>query len=111
MDDDDDAVEDDPVLEHKTVKHVGGINRIRVSLAPLRLAYDRLQVMPHPEMHFAATWADTGKVHIWDLTEVVQSLDQPGMRVNPGAFVPQFSVSNHTTEGFALDWSPTAPGR
>ncbi|KAI9003573.1 WD40-repeat-containing domain protein [Gaertneriomyces semiglobifer] len=91
VEDDDDDVDEDPILENKIIPHQGGVNRIRV--------------MPHVESHIVASWADTGKVHIYDLTEHVRSLDVPGL-VPPRNPAPIYTVQNHgKTEGFAMDWS------
>ncbi|KAI9350819.1 WD40-repeat-containing domain protein [Obelidium mucronatum] len=75
MDEDsgDEDLDEDPILEFKTVPHNGGVNRF-------------------------------GKVHIWDLTSVVASLDTPGLTANVSK--PLFSVDRHNkTEGYAMDWS------
>lgn len=90
------ALDEDPIVESKTVKHVGGVNRIRV--------------MPHEEVHVVSTWADTGKVHIWDLTEIVNSLDSPGTRADTN-IKPVHTVNAHKTEGYAMAWSSRVPGR
>ncbi|KNC97610.1 uncharacterized protein SPPG_07079 [Spizellomyces punctatus DAOM BR117] len=96
-DDDDDDLDEDPILESKTVSHVGGVNRLRV--------------MPHPESHIVATWADTGKVHIHDLTEHVRALDTPGV-IPPKNPAPIYTVGQHgKTEGYGLDWSSVQIGR
>ncbi|KAJ3074788.1 ribosome biosynthesis protein rrb1 [Podochytrium sp. JEL0797] len=87
---DDEDLDDDPVLEYKTVPHNGGVNRVRA--------------MQHPESHIVASWSELGKVHIWDLTSVVASLDTPGVTVNPN-HKPLFNVDAHRNEGYALDWS------
>nr|KAJ3421404.1 ribosome biosynthesis protein rrb1 [Polyrhizophydium stewartii] len=95
-DDDDDDLDEDPILEFKTISHAGGINRIRL--------------MPHPEVHVAATMADTGKVHIYDLTQHIQSLDTPGLIPN-NALAPMHTVTQHgKTEGYAIDWSHLQTG-
>ncbi|KAI8610792.1 WD40-repeat-containing domain protein [Chytriomyces sp. MP71] len=92
MDDDsgEEDLDDDPVLEYKTVPHNGGVNRVRA--------------MQHPESHIVASWSELGKVHIWDITQVVASLDTPGLAANVTR--PLFTVDRHNkVEGFALDWS------
>lgn len=97
-DDDENDLDEDPILEYKTVPHFGGVNRVRV--------------MPNvPETHIAATWSEMGKVHIWDLTQVTKSLDTPGLVVNTKEMRPAHTVSRHTTEGFAMDWSTATVGR
>ena len=95
---DDDEVDEDPILEHKSMKHVGGVNRIRA--------------MPQRDQQIAATWADTGKVHLWDLAPHIRALDQPGTVIPESAKKPIYTVESHgRCEGFAMDWSETVPGR
>ncbi|KAG0270350.1 ribosome biosynthesis protein rrb1 [Actinomortierella ambigua] len=97
-DSDDDDVDEDPVLEHRSIKHVGGVNRVRV--------------MPQREHPIAATWADTGKVHLFDLAPHIRSLDQPGQQVPATAKKPFYTIESHgRCEGFAMDWSETVAGR
>ncbi|KAK3829054.1 MAG: WD40-repeat-containing domain protein [Benniella sp.] len=96
--DDDDEVDEDPVLEHKSMRHMGGVNRIRV--------------MPQRDRQVAATWADTGKVHLWDLAPHIRALDQPGTMIPESAKKPIYTVESHgRNEGFAMDWSETVSGR
>jgi len=63
--DDSDEEEDDvadPRLEYRFIRHQGGVNRIRT--------------MPQvTARRLAATWADTGKVHVWDITSGLNELD------------------------------------
>ena len=96
--DDDDTLDDDddPILEYRSFAHDGGVNRIRR--------------MPHPEVHITATWSETGKVHIWDITDTVASLDTPG-KLAPSNMKPLITVTKHKTEGFAMDWSSLTAGR
>ncbi|KAG0350501.1 WD40-repeat-containing domain protein [Gamsiella multidivaricata] len=97
-DSDDEEVDEDPILEYKSMKHQGGVNRIRA--------------MPQRDQQIAATWADTGKVHIWDLAPHIRALDQPGSVIPESAKKPIYTVESHgRTEGFAMDWSETVPGR
>jgi len=97
---DDDSSEDDDddheaMLDSKGVPHPGGVNRIRA--------------MPQVK-HLVATWADTGKVHMWNIESQLRALDKPGERAaaNPK---PIYTCESHKTEGFALDWSPHETGR
>ena len=81
----------------------------------------------------AATWSDTGKVHIWDLSRLVHAMNDSSVMAaytrnqeSPNAL---FTFNGHMTEGkrnfssltlklmiflifvgFAMDWSPTVPG-
>ncbi|KAJ1653380.1 Ribosome assembly protein rrb1 [Dispira simplex] len=93
--DDENGLDEDPLLETKILKHQGGVNRIRATSYKDRLT--------------AATWADTGKVHIWDIHDHVEALARSGNHNasgNAGAQKPMFTVQNHGRyEGFAMDWS------
>lgn len=62
--------------------------------------------MPHanPDIHICATWADTGRVHIWDLANAVKSLNEPGT-VFDAKVSPMHTVQAHKSEGYAMDWS------
>lgn len=93
---DDENVDEDPIVETRYIDHNGGINRVRV--------------MPHADVNFTATWSDTGKVHIWDLTETVKSLSSPGIQAK-SKLQPVHTVTTHSTEGYAMDWSSRTPGR
>ena len=86
----------DPVLETKIIKHHGGVNRIRAT---------KIQ----EDQTLAASWSDTGKVHIWDLSHSIRGLDAPQHDRPPTG--PLFTFSGHPTEGFSMDWSPTVNGR
>jgi len=90
-DDEDDECEDDPIVEMKTITHSGAINRIRT-------------VQFGDKLH-AATWSDEGVVKIYDLTKHLEALDVPGTSTDPN-LKPEFTNRSHTTEGFAMDWSP-----
>ncbi|KAJ1929735.1 Ribosome assembly protein rrb1 [Tieghemiomyces parasiticus] len=98
-DDDDDeqgggGIDQDPILEVRTCKHEGGVNRIRANNYKDKLV--------------AATWADTGKVHVWDIHSHVKALSVPGAVAPPSAQKPIYTIASHgRSEGFALDWSPT----
>ncbi|KAJ1544544.1 ribosome biosynthesis protein rrb1 [Nowakowskiella sp. JEL0078] len=96
-DDNADDLDDDPELDYKAIPHFGGVNRIRA--------------MPHTDSQIVASWAETGKVHIWDLTPFVTALDTIGGQT-PKDPKPIFTVDrHHKTEGYGLDWSPISPGR
>eukprot|EP01136_Pigoraptor_vietnamica_P005518 Opistho-1_new@37288 len=57
-----------------------------------------------------ATWADTGRVHVWDMAQFISALDVPSDgRLGPTE--PIFTFQGHPEEGFAMDWSTTVPGR
>ena len=84
-------MDEDPILDFRTVSHNGGVNRIRA--------------MPHPDSHIVSTWSDVGKVYVWNLTQVVASIDTPGLTA-PKDLKPIFSIDRHGRhEGYAMDWS------
>ena len=65
--------------------------------------------------HVAATWADTGAVQLWDLTSALEATESPAAMER---FSQQgkthkslFEFRGHQIEGFAMDWSPTVPGK
>ncbi|KAJ1554523.1 histone acetyltransferase, partial [Cladochytrium tenue] len=95
MDEDsgDEDLDEDPVLEHRTIPHNGGVNRVRV--------------MPHPDAHHVvSSWSENGRVYIWDVTQVVASLDVPGTTIPKEAARPIYTVEAHNKhEGFAMDWT------
>ncbi|KAJ8657350.1 hypothetical protein O0I10_006903 [Lichtheimia ornata] len=97
-DDDPDALDEDPVLEYRSIPHNGCVNRLRV--------------MPQQDQrHIAATWAETGKVHVFDLSPYMKSLDVPGTAL-PKSNKPFATINNHGRyEGYALDWSSLDAGR
>ncbi|KAF0698717.1 Aste57867_10671 [Aphanomyces stellatus] len=93
--DDDDAEEGDPVLESRTIDHRGGVNRIRA--------------MPQSS-NIVATWADTKRVHIYDIAKQLQSLDGKTPVGMTSQQQPVFTFTGHADEGFAMDWSPVTAG-
>lgn len=85
----DELVDEDPLVEVRDIKHDGGVNRIRSNpQAP----------------HILSTWADTGKVYIWNVAPWIHALDAPANTKLPVARPLQ--ALNHRTEGFAMDWAP-----
>jgi len=57
-----------------------------------------------------ASWSDTGNVYIFDITQHFEALDVPPTTKLKNV-EPLQSFSGHPNEGFAIDWSPTVPGR
>lgn len=93
--DSDEDCDQDPTLEHVNVPHVGGVNRVRN--------------MPQSS-GIVSTWADTGKVHIYDLTGCTHHLmHKTGSNNAPSG--PAHTFSGHQSEGYAMDWSKVVPGR
>ncbi|KAG7474665.1 glutamate-rich WD repeat-containing protein 1 [Solea senegalensis] len=101
---DDEEEEDEdkkPQMELAMMPHYGGINRVRVT--------------QRGEQSLAAVWSEKGQVEIIDLRPQLEAVHSSTAMA---AFVkqqkeatPLFSFSGHMSEGFAVDWSPTVPGR
>lgn len=92
---DDDDAEGDPVLESRSVDHFGGVNRIRS--------------MPQ-QPAIVSTWADTGDVHLYDLSKQIDSLDGKHPTGLSSSAPPVQSFNGHANEGFGMDWSSVAKG-
>ena len=62
-----------------------------------------------------ASWSELGKVNIWDMTRPLQAVnDYTEMATytrNEESPPAVFSFAGHQTEGFAMDWSNTTPGK
>lgn len=95
LDDDEDEGKE-PVIAAASYKHSGGVNRIRVT---------SINNVP-----LAASWSELGQVNIWDLTPLVQAVED-GERSGQTRDDPAlFTFRGHKTEGFAVDWSPVMSG-
>ena len=77
-DDQDDDVDEDAVLEYKTIPHLGGVNRVRA--APTTTPTSDLE--PCLDAYPVATWSETGKVHIWDVRPLFNALNVPGTTID-----------------------------
>lgn len=100
-DDEDEDEDKKPQMELALMPHYGGINRVRVT--------------KRGEQSLAAVWSDKGQVEIIDLQSQLDAVHSPTAMA---AFIkqqkeatPLFSFAGHMGEGFAIDWSPTVPGR
>ena len=103
-DDDDDSSQEevflDPIVEHYSIKHHGGVNRVRC--------------MPQ-QPHIVATWSDVGRVNLFDVSSILHrfqisqgtNLQQHPKPIPSKAF---YSYSKHGTEGWAMDWSNVQQG-
>ncbi|KAI3632632.1 hypothetical protein MIR68_009738 [Amoeboaphelidium protococcarum] len=96
---DEDEVEEDPLLEYRSIKHHGGVNRIRC-----------FQPSGQTDIVYAATWADTGKVHVWDMSPLKQSLDNVGSKPVNQSAAPLYTLKSHRMEGYAMDWCKAPTG-
>lgn len=96
--DSEDEIDLDPVMEHYSIKHYGGVNRIRA--------------MPQ-QSNIIATWSDAGSVNLFNVESIMQrfsSREGKGAVLHDIPSKPFFSYSKHTTEGYALDWSLASEG-
>lgn len=73
------------------------------------------QATQRGEQSLAAVWSEKGQVEIFDLQPQLEAVRSSAAMA---AFASKqkeatslFSFSGHMTEGFAIDWSPTVPGR
>lgn len=113
-DDDDSELEDDedeetqskkpkqPQMDCALIKHAGCVNRIRAT----NVANNVL----------VATWSELGRVNIWNVADQLLAVDDQELlssyqkegKANKAKSL--YTFSGHQQEGFALDWSPIAPG-
>jgi len=99
-DESEDEIELDPVLEHYSIPHYGGVNRVRC--------------MPQrPEI--VATWSDVGAVNLFNVEAIRQrfNLGKQGLASVKMADIPTkpfYSYKKHETEGFAMAWSRVQEG-
>jgi len=92
------------VLESRSLPHVGGVNRIRAQ---------PLSTLPASTLPYhVATWAETGKVHIFNIRQFLESLDTSGYAFDrEKASKPVYTVTTHgRSEGFAMDWAASTNG-
>jgi len=100
----DEEEEEDPILKPAMINQMGACNRIRATKINSK--------------RFAASWSELGKVFIYDLTKPWNALtggeaslkDYNSQRLD-ARIKPCASFKGHLTEGFAMDWSTTVPGR
>ncbi|TIB18875.1 hypothetical protein E3P92_00320 [Wallemia ichthyophaga] len=102
---DDETADETPTLEYKSIAHRGGINRFRVAGVEDNFVPTDPTSMPN-RPYLAATWADTGKVHIFNIRPHQLALANPGYMVDKTRDnKPLYTINSHSEEGFALDWS------
>ncbi len=94
-DDTDDNEDQDPVLDHIDILHDGVVNRVR--------AMDQTPGV-------IASWSDTGRVFVWDLTTQLQAMTEQTWR-GPSPSEPAHNICKHEAEGYALDWSDLKAGQ
>ncbi|SOV01208.1 related to RRB1 - involved in the regulation of ribosome biosynthesis [Ustilago sp. UG-2017a] len=107
-DDDENDLDDDAILEYKSISVVGGINRVRA--APTSTPVSDLEpcLDPYP----VAAWSEVGDVKIFDVRPLLNSLDRPGTSYDSRKVnTPMFTVKAHNgVEGYAMDWAGVVNG-
>ncbi|KAM6498493.1 WD40-repeat-containing domain protein [Amanita muscaria] len=105
-DEEDDNLDEDAILEFRSIPHFGGVNRVRAQPLP-----PSTPLPPVSQPYHVATWAETGKVHIWDVRPLIESLDVPGYSLDKARVnEPVFTINSHgKAEGFAMDWAASGP--
>jgi len=56
----------------------------------------------------AATWSETGRVHLLDLTAALSNVDDSA--ATSSAQSALFTFTGHQSEGYAIDWSTLEKG-
>ncbi len=100
-DDDEDA---DPILESKTIPLKSTSNRVRAHQIPTQEA-------GRPPITLTATMSESSDVYIHDVTPHLASFDNPGTTITAQQNKPVSTIRAHKSEGYAVDWSPTVPGK
>ncbi|CAO1633636.1 unnamed protein product [Parajaminaea phylloscopi] len=102
-DDDDDGLDDDAILEYRSIPVLGGINRVRAAPVAPPSSDSETCLDPYP----VAAWSELGKVHIFDVRPLFNALDQPGSQYDKRkANMPLYTVEAHRgVEGYAMDWA------
>ncbi|XP_045461970.1 glutamate-rich WD repeat-containing protein 1 [Harmonia axyridis] len=101
LSDDEDEIQE-PKFAAASIKHQGGVNRIR------NYNYNGTTLV--------ASWSERGRVNIWDITEQLQVVDDTQLlnaynnQNKAHSTKPLFTFSGHQNEGFAMDWSRTMSG-
>lgn len=104
---DDENLDEDATLEFRSIPHVGGVNRVRAQPLP-----SSQPLPPVTRPYHVATWAETGKVHIFDVRPYIEALETPGYTVDAAKHgKPVHTVNEHgRAEGFAMDWAASNNG-
>ncbi|KAI9159058.1 Ribosome assembly protein rrb1 [Paramyrothecium foliicola] len=103
-DDDDDAEDADPILESKAIPINSTVNRIRSHQLPSQEA-------GRPGTTLTASMTESTNVFIHDVTPHLTSFDNPGSTITAQQNKPISTIRAHKAEGYAVDWSPSVPGK
>ena len=91
----------DPILEHFNLNHDGGVNRVRA--------------IPQGG-EIVATWSDNGNVNLYNIGSILDGF-AAASEGGSGTKMPRrkkiskdpfFTYEDHSTEGYAMDWSIVA---
>jgi ribosome assembly protein RRB1 len=90
----------DPILEHYSLPHYGGVNRLRA--------------MPQ-QSSIISTWSDAGQVNVYNVEHILSRFTASQGGGKPAATKadsnkPFFTYQGHPTEGYAMNWSPVQQG-
>jgi ribosome assembly protein RRB1 len=90
----------DPILEHYSLPHYGGVNRLRA--------------MPQ-QSSIISTWSDAGQVNVYNVEHILSRFTASQGGGKPAAHKadankPFFTYAGHPTEGYAMNWSPVQQG-
>lgn len=98
-DSDEGDLDENAVLEFKSIPHMGGVNRIRAQPMP--------GSAPTTQPYHVASWAETGKVNIYNIRPILQAFDNPNTPLDTSKYKqPLHVVAAHGRfEGFAMDWA------
>ena len=69
-----------------------------------------MQVTKIADKEIAACWCETGRVHIFDLSPSLKSLEVTGQRQSTKSN-PLHTFARHQIEGYAIDWSSLVTGK
>ncbi|WAR58972.1 hypothetical protein PtB15_10B314 [Puccinia triticina] len=102
---DEDEVEEEPTLSFRTIPHKGSVNRVKAQSLPTPLS---LRPPRPPDSYFVASFAGTGKVHIFDIAPQLYALQCPAEAAEQSMSKKPFhTINSHgRAEGFALAWGP-----
>lgn len=99
-DSDSDDEDYEPTLEHYSLKHDGGVNRLRV-LQPTPEQQQQNQI----DQVIVSTWSSKGIVNLYNVSALVQKFDMSTYKgpSNKGdSNRPFFVYGGHSTEGYAM---------
>jgi ribosome assembly protein RRB1 len=105
--DDGDDLDEDAVLEYRSIPIMGGVNRVRAAPVSDDFLTSSAPSDPYP----VAVWSELGKVHIYDVRPLYASLERgAGTYDKKKASTPLHTVEAHSgVEGYALDWAGSTP--